>query len=232
MAHSFLQRLRAWYHWHPERWRLERRLKPDVAWPVVEVGGFLVPLGVLDERSVCYCAGAGEKIGLEMGLSQRFGSRVVALDPTPRAIAFVQTQPTDPQRFCFVPVGLWSRDETLRFYAPADDRFVSHSIVDAEAGRSYFEAPCKRLSTLMAERGDREIDLLKMNIEGAEYEVLSDMVATGVKPRSLVIAFEGSTPLANAILWTDKLRQYGYRLVAIHTWCGTFVRSDVPPPRP
>src|SRR3546814_9362953 len=57
-----------------------------------------------------------------------------------------------------MPVGLWSEDATLRFYAPRDPTHVSHSIVNLQETESYFEARCRSIASLMAELGhDRQI---------------------------------------------------------------------------
>src|SRR5207248_3092074 len=57
---------------------------------------------------------------------------------------------------------------------------------DGEAG---FRAPVCRLSTAMRELEHTRIDLLKMDVEGAEYAVLQDMLAGGIRPRQLLVEF-------------------------------------------
>src|SRR3546814_18913651 len=74
------------------------------------------------------------------------------------AIAYVADHAMEVKKFHFMPVGLWSEDATLRFYAPRDPTHVSHSIVNLQETESYFEARCRRIASLMAELGhDRPI---------------------------------------------------------------------------
>ena len=48
-------------------------------------GGYMLPESLLGEDSVCYLAGTGEDISFDLGVIARFGCRVYALDPVPRA---------------------------------------------------------------------------------------------------------------------------------------------------
>src|SRR3546814_13240808 len=84
-----------------------------------------------------------------------------------------------------MPVGLWSEDATLRFYAPRDPTHVSHSIVNLQETESYFEARCRSIASLMAELGHDRLDLLKVDVEGAEHEVIRSMLASGIRPTEI-----------------------------------------------
>ena len=45
----------------------------------------MIPRGFLDERSVCYLAGAGEDLSFDLELSGRYRCEIHIIDPTPRA---------------------------------------------------------------------------------------------------------------------------------------------------
>src|SRR3546814_5498841 len=108
---------------------------------------------------VCYAGGVGEDVTFGLGIIDRFGWQVFAFDPTPRAIAYVADHAKEVKKFHFMPVGLWSEDATLRFYAPRDPTHVSHSIVNLQETESYFEARCRSIASLMAELGHDRLDL-------------------------------------------------------------------------
>lgn len=55
-----------------------------------QYGGWVVPVGILDHSSVCYCAGVGEDVSFDLALIKKFGCEVLAFDPTPRAIEYVR----------------------------------------------------------------------------------------------------------------------------------------------
>lgn len=52
--------------------------------------GWWVPKAVVRPRAIAYCAGAGEDISFDLELHRR-GLTVVTIDPTPRAIAHVDS---------------------------------------------------------------------------------------------------------------------------------------------
>jgi hypothetical protein len=84
----------------------------------------------------------------------------------------------------------------------------------------------------MEQMGDSSIDMLKMDIEGGEYVVIKDLIATKLLPRLLLIEFdEAHTPLdGNA---GSRIREHvamlarvGMQCVAIEGSNATFVRAQ------
>lgn len=219
-----VSRVKAISRWHIENRILRLYLRPEYSGKVAREGNWIVPEEILGSSSICYCAGVGEDLDFELMLVSRFDANVYAFDPTPRAIQFVRKIVSGAGKLQFLPLGVWSRDETLRFYAPENPEHVSHSVVASTSSRSYFDAPCRRISTLMSEHGHNKIDLLKMNIEGAEYEVLQSLLSDKLYPRAICLTFEGSSALRQAILWTRRLRLCGYQLAGLQQWAATFVR--------
>ncbi|MFD2082501.1 FkbM family methyltransferase [Actinopolymorpha cephalotaxi] len=186
-------------------------------------GGWWVPRSLLRPGTVAYCAGAGEDITFDLAL-HKAGCRVVTLDPTPRAIEHVrQVAPTDAS-FSFIPVGVWSYDGVLRFYAPKDTRHVSHSAVNLQETSTWFEAPVKTVRSLMTELRDDHIDLLKMDIEGAEYEVIESLLRDGISPSVVCVEFDQPQPLKRTVRAAAQLRAAGYTLAKIDGWNYTFTR--------
>jgi len=139
-------------------------------------GGWIVPTLDISEGAVCYLAGVGEDITFDLALIARFNCSVFAFDPTPRAKLHVHKQAAHLSQFHFFNFGLWDAEGMLKFYAPANSEHVSHSIVNLQNSDRYFEASCKRLSAIMREMGHSRIQLLKLDIEGAEYRVIDSLV--------------------------------------------------------
>lgn len=196
-------------------------------------GGWIVPVDLLSPGMLCYCAGAGEDITFDLGLVREFDCRVLAIDPTPPAQRHVEAHAAGVAHFSFANVGLWHADETCRFYAPANPRHVSHSIVNLQKTDGFFEAECLRLSSLMRRMGHERIDLLKLDIEGAEYAVLGALLEDGIRPRILCVEFdEAHHPLDDGFVarlreQVSRLRAAGYRIVALENRCNyTFVREN------
>ena len=190
-------------------------------------GGWIVPTRWLTADWICYCGGVGEDITFDLGVIERFGCTVFAFDPTPRAVAFVAATAADEPRFVFRPVGLWSEDTTLRFFAPRDASHVSHSAVNLQRTDTFFEAEVRSIPTLMGEFSHDRIDLLKLDIEGAEHRVIRSLLEAGIRP--IVICLEIDQPVRPWTFWRTvrRIRRTGYTLVAVDHWNLTFARADV-----
>jgi FkbM family methyltransferase len=218
-------------------------------------GGWILPKDHgLTADSLCYCAGAGEDISFECELVERFGCRVWIIDPTPRAVQhfkdleqavrsgvrfpvnnggvdYYAISAAHLDRLQFLPVGLADKDTEMKFFLPQNPAHVSCSVINLQKTDQYFTAPCLRLSSIMRQQGDSSIDMLKIDIEGAEYGVIEDMAASGLLPRLLLIEFdEAHTPLDGKA--PERIRQHigllersGMRCVAVEGSNATFVKA-------
>ncbi|HAD81548.1 MAG: hypothetical protein A2509_10915 [Candidatus Edwardsbacteria bacterium RIFOXYD12_FULL_50_11] len=148
----------------------------DVQFIGTPYGGWAVPVSLINQGAVCYCAGCGEDISFDLGLIRKFGCQVHAFDPTPRSIEYVRRTAGAEANYHFQGIGLWDRADKLRFYAPLNPEHVSHSLLNLQGTDSYFTAEVARLSELMGRNGHRRLDLLKLDIEGAEYRVLDSIL--------------------------------------------------------
>jgi len=173
-------------------------------------GGWWVPGDLFGPDSICYLAGVGEDITFDLAMIKLFECHVWALDPTPRSIAYVAN--VDEPRFHFIPVGLWSEDTTRKFFEPADPTHVSHSVTNMQRTTGGFDAECVSLSSLMIQRGHARIDLLKLDIEGAEVAVLEAMLAGQVRPRVLCVEFDELEPPWRTLHRIRALAATGYRI--------------------
>jgi FkbM family methyltransferase len=208
------------------RARLNLRARADLVRIGSGYGGWIVPGSLLTQDSVCYCAGVGEDITFDLGLIERFGCQVWGLDPTPRSAAYVQKEAAGEARYHFLPVGLWSETSVQRFYAPSNPSHVSHSIVNLQGTEAYFEASCMRLSEVMSREGHAKLDLLKLDIEGAEYAVLDSLHEDGVYPSIVAVEFDQPTPLSSVMTACREMQRAGYDVVAVDGWNVTFVRKS------
>lgn len=190
-----------------------------------EYGGFIVPQGMIDADWIVYSGGVGEDISFDLELIERFGCPVYAFDPTPRAVEYVNRAAGQEPRFHFTPVAMWKTAAVLKFYAPQNPDHVSHSVVNLQATDEYFEAECDGLPGLMKRFGHDRVDLLKLNIEGAEYEVLESVLAEGFGVRVLCVAFDQPMPIWRTHRMIRRLAVAGFALFAIEGWKMTFVRG-------
>ena len=190
-------------------------------------GGWTVPVSLLSQSSICYCVGVGEDISFDLALIDTFGCDVFAFDPTPRSIDYVTRVAPENANYHFYPWGIWNKNEIAKFYAPRDQRHVSHSLVNLQQTSEYFTATCKRLSSLVDELGHREIDLLKLDIEGAEYDVLDTILEDEVSVNTICVEFDQPTTNARIREMVRKLEISGYDMVNIDGWNFTFVARTI-----
>jgi len=201
-------------------------------------GGWIIPKNRLNTTSVCYLVGAGEDISFDLAVAAAYGCPVHIFDPTPRSISHVESLkenliaglqtacPTCPGGFYPVyppdlasrlhlhPVGIWNEDATLRFFAPQNETHVSHSLVNLQQTEHSIEVPARRLAGIMQELGHTRIDLLKIDIEGAEYQVIESIIQDKIDIGIICIEFDESSSNHFDAGYLDRIEQSLQRLIA------------------
>lgn len=178
-------------------------------------GAWPIPVGALGRDSVCYLAGLGEDASFDLGLIERFDCTVHAFDPVPEAARYAKTVSAREARFDFRPIGLWSSDGVVRFYDNAEPAFVSRSATNMHKTGTYREAQVRTISSLMEELGHRRIDLLKLSVEGSEYEILGDTLAKGIPVGVLCVEFAQPSPVEPIVRQVQALEAADYRLIDV-----------------
>lgn len=148
---------------------------------------WFVSPGALDPTTVVYSFGVGRDLSFERALIERFGVTVHAFDPTPRALEWVRSQRL-PDRLVLHDLGLADYDGTARFIPSRRADGENFSMVRETGIGDAIEAPVRRFVTLAALVGAVPA-LVKIDIEGTEYSALPDMLASGFRPRQLLIEF-------------------------------------------
>ena len=107
----------------------------------------------------------------------------------------------------------------LKVFKPANFQHLSASAMPHKlSGPETFDMPVKALTTIMRELGHTQIDLLKMDIESAEYGVIDALAATDLPIGQLLIEFhhrfESVGPQAT-IDALARLNRAGFKVFAI-----------------
>ena len=227
----------------------------------------IIPANFLNSQSICYCAGAGEDISFDLELIKKFRCKVFIFDPTPRAkkhyeelvlrtnkgekmaigspsqSLYYSIKPDELNLCFFYPFGLWSEDKILKFFPPKSSEHISHSLTNLHKTVEYIEVECKKVSNIMSLLGHQTINLLKLDIVGAEYEVIDSLIKDKIFPEILLIEFdEGSLAsyfcspnphyfdrITDAV---NKLKSAGYLLTYLDDWNATFIRESKIPKHP
>lgn len=190
-----------------------------------DYGGWWVPADLIGPESICYLGGVGTDVTFDVALIDTFGCEVWAFDPTPASITWVESQDLDP-RFHFVPLGLSGERGDLKFYAPAVAGHVSHSVKNLRNTTDYFVATVVPVSEAMADLGHDRVDLLKLDIEGAEHDTVARLLQDGIRPDVICVEYDQPEPLRWARTTTRRLREAGYGVCKVDGLNVTFVRRD------
>ncbi|MHC4984807.1 MAG: FkbM family methyltransferase [Planctomycetota bacterium] len=195
-----------------------------------EYGGYDVAVDWLDEDSIVYSFGIGEDATFDLSLIERFGLRVHAFDPTPKSLTWIKQQGFPPN-FMLHEYGLADFDGQA-VLCPAGPGDMSHTVLDRPATKDGpITGLMRKLTTIMKELKHDRVDLLKMDIEGAEYGVIENIAASTIRPRQILIEFHhrfadvGVRKTREAM---RTLREMGYALFSVspHTEYGFIHRPS------
>jgi FkbM family methyltransferase len=172
----------------------------------------------LGPDSVVYSFGVGEDVSFDLALIERFGAQVHAFDPTERSLQWVSTQKL-PANFHMNAAALGTYDGTARFFKPKNPKFISHSThAHDRVSDDSVEVQMRCLRTLMQDRGHTRIDVLKLDIEGSEYDVLDQICEQRLDCRQLLVEFHHQLQLFSyerTRTAVGRLNQHGYRVFYI-----------------
>jgi FkbM family methyltransferase len=193
-----------------------------------EYGGWYCCPALLGPGRTAMCCGAGEDITFDVALNAMWGMRIICVDPTPRAILHVESflaasrdgrpmqieagplsydmtgfRATD---FIFVPRAVWSTDGILDLYAPKDPAHVSYSALNLQHTSERIRVRSSTVGSILRELGVTQLSLLKVDIEGAEYEVLRSMLAAGILPEQVLVEFDQVNQPLTPWFWVEFMR--------------------------
>ena len=192
--------------------------------------------------------GLGEDASVDVEFARVYDATVLLVDPTPRAVAHhaaMQARAGMPRESAYVAGGrqpasaypfdglrlqqlplvekaLWTECTTLKFYMPINPDHVSHSLTNMQNApeASAIEVESVTLADLMATSGLTTVPLLKLDIEGAEIDVLNHMLDGGIWPTQLLIEFDELMARTRATY--ARWRAMDRRLRSIGYACGYF----------
>ena len=181
--------------------------------------GWVVDYSRLNSESIVYSVGVGSNIDFDLALIDEIGLDVYAFDPTPRSIEWVKKQSL-PEMFKFLPIGLGSSDGEMEFFPPSRESSTHFSPVDRYSDKNVqtVKAPVKTLKSICKELNHTVIDLLKMDIEGAEYEVIDTLQQQNIVINQILIEFHHmykGISLEDTLKAIDKLRELDFELFNI-----------------
>ena len=154
---------------------------------------FIHQYGVYNARhsttSKALCFGIGEDIFFEEFLATKLNYKVLAGDPTPVSKKFMQDK-LNIKNLNYVEKAIWTNNEVRKFYVA--DNFNSNETYDGDGSltnyrntSTFFEVQCHNLEYFMNKLKIDEIDILKMDIEGAAIEIIEDCLLKKLFPKQI-----------------------------------------------
>jgi FkbM family methyltransferase len=154
-------------------------------------------------------------VGANIGLASRFfltqrpQARILAIEALPETFAVTQQNlglPEIAQQCKVVNAAIWSTSDQVSMSLPAAGAFSRATV--GSAGEISVRA-C-RLETLLDEQQISEVDLLKVDIEGAEVEMFRDADAWLGKIRALAIEFHDNS--REACDFDQEMARHGFQI--------------------
>ncbi len=221
------------------RWR-EWRLPRGFERLGTRYGGWWLFVPAVGKDPLLIDCGLGRDISFPVAFLARCGGRVIGIDPSPAAMAYCSEH---------CPAGMPVRAEafwteaghTLTFHLPrppdelpAGADGVSGSLLASHsyAGSSTLSVRTTSLAEILAAAGRSECDVLKLDIEGAEYEVLAALCSNGEirRARQVLVEFHHHCtehPLEHTLEAVAAVQGSGFMLAHTEGSNYIFVRRDV-----
>jgi FkbM family methyltransferase len=184
----------------------------------------------LRHSPIVYSGGVGGDISFELALIERFGAVIHIFDPSPVAVPTIQkalsTARIVPSHLFFKPVGLGGLDNC---YFSLGGGNGSDTWFKATSEKSDLSIPCTSIVQQMRDNGHKHVDLLKLDIEGFEYDVLDSCIEGHLEIKQICVEFhhfyEDISYLRTARALA-KLHKNGFKLIHKNRFDYTFCNAN------
>ena len=197
--------------------------------------------------STIISAGCGEDISFDIEFINQFDANVIFIDPTPRSVAHLKkvlnnlkdktlpysidgNQPIESydlknielDNIELIECALYIKDnEYVNFYPPKNPLHVSHSISNwqySNESENIMEVKTITIEKIMKDFNIENLKLIKMDIEGAENQVLPYILKKNINPNQILVEFDELhlkklIPYLKASLIIIRFLLNGYKLI-------------------
>ena len=171
---------------------LYKDIKLDVKWFGTYYGGFYLFPAVIKNNAVILSFGVGEDLSFDRAVSDWFKCPVLCFDPTPKSINWAKNQSSKlTNHLIFHEYGLADKTHVAKFFLPKNKEHVSGSIIVQEAvdNKDFIIVDLKSISDICSELNIQYVDVLKMDIEGAEFSVIKDLMLSDIFVGQILVEF-------------------------------------------
>ena len=191
-----------------------------------DYGGFNIAADYIKTSNpIVYSFGIGEDISFDRAVIEKYNAKVYGFDPTPKSIKWISALKSDKcwggvfESFTFFPYGISDCDGKVKFYLPLNENYVSGSVISRnELNTEPIEVEMYSLASIMKMLGHNAIDILKMDIEGLEFEVIPNILENKIEIGQICLEVHGrfsDDGYLKTIKMIKQLKQVGYRICHI-----------------
>jgi len=198
---------------------LKTQINIKKKWIGNKYGGFYICPIEINSNSLIYSFGIGEDISFDIGLINLYNCNVFAFDPTPKSIEFIKIN-SPIKNFYFNAFGISNISEETFFLLPNNKNHVSGSLIkhDNVNIMNKILVQMKCFNDIIKFYNHEKISILKMDIEGSEYDVIHDILKSNILIDQIIIEiherfFKNGKQKTKSLI--KLLNQYSYKLFAI-----------------
>ena len=224
-----------------------------------EYGRKFIADSALGGNPILVSGGVGEDVSFDVEFVTNYHAKAILFDPTPRAIQHIyevcsrfgssadtifsnngkqeassyNLHKINSENFIFYPFALLNEQKTVNFYAPPVREHVSYSIQNIQnrftKKGEFIEVYAIGPNEVRQFAGE-QINVLKLDIEGSEYEFLKSMFDNTILPDQILVEIDElhfpsirSYKIAKKLF--DLLMQNNYILIYRDGYNFTFLRK-------
>jgi FkbM family methyltransferase len=189
------------------------------SWYGNDYGGFYINPMLLTSNSIVYSFGIGQDISFDLEVIKHHQCQIFGFDPTPKSIEWIRNQNLH-SLFRFESIGIGKTTGRAIFKLPKDEKCISASMYDHRFidSSNHVEVQLESFQDISDRLHHTYIDVLKMDIEGAEYDAIDNILNSKIYIKQILLEiherfFDDGKKRTEILL--QKLRNKGYRLFAI-----------------
>lgn len=233
MATEFWKRLERNHSYRLAKTRLRQWLNvipsvdTDLIIDTVSEGGWTYCPQLLNRESIVYSFGVGDDISFDLSLIQRTGATVFAFDPTV-VLADLNSRFDIPSSFHFYAWAAACEDGEMILYPRVEHGRVSKTMYtlmeNAHVKTQARQVPARTIKSIANEFEHQKIDLIKIDIEGAEYGVIEDLLKSHLRPTQILIEFHhrhAGFSKHDTLNCIQEMRKAGYKIFS----CSDLIRE-------
>ncbi len=216
-----VQKLIIWLS--PRKTYIAPEIKIQKRWMGSAYGGFFVHTAPFKDHATVLSFGVGNDISFDLELMAATGCKVFTFDPTRGVEKFIEPYLKEYPQLSFTPLGLSTEERESYFFPPENPEHVSCSVVPNMATKNQaYPVKMKDLTSIATELGLSKIELLKLDIEGAEYDVIPNILEAPISINQILLEihpdlFTSGKRKSKELI--KKLRQSGYLLYGVSDTC-------------